>query len=509
MKLVTAAEFRDIETEYMEKSGLPSLVLMENASHSAAMHILARQSKGRVIVLCGTGINGGDGLAAARHLFVAGLQTEVYLNGQDDTFLPAVKISIRALEACGVTINRMNDESEIPDLSGADMIVDALLGIGLSGEVRPLLAAVIRAINASGKPVFSIDMPSGICADTGCVMGEAVRAAATLTFGCVKRGLVLYPGVEHAGEVILDPIGLPPSAYAHLRTEMPSVSDIWALLPPRAARSHKYNFGRVLVAAGCDNMPGAAVMASSGAYRAGAGLVTAAVTARVARVLHGWLKEAVTRVLPNEGGVLCDKSALALRLSNTEMTVALLGPGLSDCAASEKFVSAFLEEQIEPIVLDADALNIIARHREWLTELSARVPVILTPHMGEMSRMTGVSVETLLLDTIGSATAFALETGATVLLKDARTVIASPDGRVSINPTGCNALAKAGSGDVLAGLIAGFAAQGVEMFEAAQIACYIHGLAGERAAEALSDYGVTAAELLETIPAVIREIAAG
>jgi len=495
-----------IEVDCMEKSGLPSLVLIENAAHSAAMQILARQPKGRVAVLCGTGVNGGDGISAARHLFVGGLETEVYLVGASETLLPVIKFSLRALEAVGMTYVPINEEQDVPDLSGVDLVVDALLGIGLSGDVRPLYASVIRAINTSGKPVFAIDLPSGICADTGRVMGEAVRADVTLTYGCVKRGLVLYPGAEYAGEVLLDRIGLPVTASAHLSTEMPEASDIRKLLPPRAARSHKYSYGRVLVAAGCDNMPGAAIMAASAAYRAGAGLVTAAVTAHVARTLHGWLKEAVTLVVPDDSGFLCDRSAIAMMKAKEEAKVAVLGPGLSDCPVTERFIGAFLEGLTVPIVIDADALNILARHRNWLTALTTHAPTILTPHMGEMSRLTGTPAETLLYDTINQATSLAVSTGAIVLLKDARTIIAAPDGRVSINPTGCNALAKAGSGDVLAGLIAGFAAQGAGLFEAAQIACYVHGLAGERAAEALSAYGVTASELLETIPAVIREI---
>ena len=510
MKIATSAEIRIIEVDCMEKSGLPPLVLMENAAHSSALEILSRLPKGsRVAVFCGTGINGGDGMAAARHLFVGGLQTEVYLIGGNETLLPVIKINIRALEAAGLSYTVLNDESDIPDLSHADMVVDALLGIGLSGDVRPLYASIIRAVNNSGKPVFAIDLPSGICADTGRVMGEAIRAQATLTFGCIKRGLVLYPGAEYAGEVLLDRIGLPPSASAHLPTEMPEAEDIRALLPVRAARSHKYSHGRVLSAAGCNGMPGAAVMAAAAAYRAGAGLVLAAATAHVTHILQSWLKEAVTLSMPDEDGMLCDRSALVLKAVKTEAQVALVGPGLTDSPVTEKFVGAFLEGLSIPTVLDADALNILARHRDWLTALTAHAPTILTPHMGEMSRLTGLPAETLLYDTIGSATALAAETGAIVLLKDARTIIASPDGRISINPTGCNALAKAGSGDVLAGLIAGFAAQGCGLFEAAQIACYVHGLAGERAAETLSVYGVTASELLDIIPSVLLEIASG
>jgi len=510
MKAATAAELRRIENEYMEEAGLPSLVLMETAAHSIALHVLKELRKGRVVVLCGTGKNGGDGLAAARHLAAHGLQTDVFLVGNAAPSEPDVCINIRALAACGVVLRRVTKAEEAAAVAeyikGADLILDALLGIGLSGAVRPLCAEVIRVVNASGVPVLSVDMPSGICADTGRVMGAAVRAQETVTLVCRKRGHVLYPGVEFAGRVVLAGIGLPASALESVELDMLSAVEACTLLPVRAARSHKYQFGRVLSVAGCDNMPGAAVMAATAAYRAGAGLVMAAGTGRVVQMLQAGVKEAVTLTLADEGGTLCEASTQALAAEKAKASVVLLGSGLSDCAATEGFVEAFMRGINVPIVVDADALNILARHRDWLTALAAEAPVVLTPHMGEMSRLTGIPAEDLLEDTIGAAARLAKETGAIVLLKDARTIIAAPDGRVSMNPTGCSALAKAGSGDVLAGLIAGFAAQGLALYDAARAACYIHGLAGEHAAAEMSAYGVMASDLLDEIPSTIQYV---
>ena len=510
MKLATTAELRRIEANYMEQSGLPDLVLIETAAHSIAAHIAQNLPTGRVAVICGMGTNGADGLAAARHLHSAGILTDVFLVGGGDALLPAIQANLQALAACGIPLCRIRTEAEaavLPSvLRKADWVLDALLGIGLTGDVRPLCAEVIRFINESPPPVLALDMPSGICADTGHVMGVAVHARETLTFIAVKRGLALYPGAAYAGRVTLNRIGLPAFADTHILIEMPEAHDIRNLLPKRPICAHKYSFGRVLSVCGCDNMPGAAVMAAIGAYRAGAGLVTAASTRHVAHTLQAWVKEAVTVALPDEGGALCRESALALRTEASKADVILLGPGLSNCPAAEGFVETILPNIDVPVVIDADALNILAKHKGLLAALAHKTPTLLTPHMGEMSRLTGLPAAELATGTIGAATALARETGAFVLLKDARTIIAAPDGRVSVNPTGCSALAKAGSGDVLAGLIAGFAAQGLKLYDAARTACYIHGLAGEQAAAYLSAYGVTATDLLEQIPKTIQTI---
>jgi len=510
MKIVTAAEIRQIEASYMEKSWLPPLVLMETAARGAANHVLARFPKGRVAVLCGAGVNGGDGLAAARFLAADGLEVEVYLAGNPQNAPEVVKTAIRALNACGIVPRRIASVEDAavlpPAFARADCIIDALLGTGVTGDVRAPLSSVIEAVNASCRFVFSIDMPSGICADTGRVCGIAVRAAQTLAIGTYKRGLLLYPGAEYVGELLLDGIGLPRAVFDNITTEMLTADEICALLPARPARSHKYTFGRVLSAAGCDQMPGAAVMAATAAYRAGAGLVTAAGTAHVIHTIHNWLKEAVTLILPDENGALCAESASAL--SGVAANVLLLGPGLSDCPATEEFVGAMLRYAAVPTVVDADALNIAARHKDWLCEASGKAPVLLTPHMGEMSRLTGLPADALLADTIGAAAALAQETGAIVLLKDAHTIVAAPDGRVTINPTGCNAMATAGSGDVLAGLIAGLAAQGADLHNAARVGCYLHGLAGELAAAEKSAYSVIASDILDYIPAAFRQVGA-
>ena len=506
MKLITAEEARHAEREWMQSTGLPALVLIENAARAVAQKAACMCPSGRMAVVCGGGTNGADGLAAARMLAAAGRQVAVFSIGTAREDGDAA-VCMKALKAFGVA-PRMVGESDmdalLASLREADLVIDALLGTGLAGAVKALQASAIHAMNACGRPILAVDMPSGVCADTGGARGAAVKAAAVVTFGAVKRGLMLHPGAYLAGEVVLADIGLPPYAFAAVATETLCAGDVRQLLPYRAPRAHKYSVGSVLSVAGCDRMTGAAVLAASAAYRAGAGLVTAAGTERVVSVLQGRLPEALTLALPSEAGA--PRVSGALTAAKARASAVLLGPGLSDCAASESFVLQFIEGVQAPVVLDADALNILARHKAALHALTAETPVVLTPHMAEMSRLTGIPAEALLDDTIGAATGLARETNAVVALKDACTVIAAPDGRVTVNATGCNALAKAGAGDVLAGTIAALLAQGLCAYDAARVGCYIHGLAGQRAAAAKSIYGVNASDIVDWLPETMQYI---
>jgi NAD(P)H-hydrate epimerase len=349
-----------------------------------------------------------------------------------------------------------------------------------------------------------VDIPSGVNSDTGLVCGTAVKADLTLTFSYPKIGIMLYPGAEYAGTIRIADISIPisPSVQAGIIHTTLADGEIPELLPPRKARSNKGTFGHVLGFAGSAGMPGAAIMSASAAYRTGAGYVCACTTPSVAKILQHGAHEVVTRIVPDHNGALCPESLTAVEDELERATVVYVGPGLSRGKEVSSFVFALLEAVKVPIVIDADALNAISEDITVLKKLHA--PCVITPHPGEMSRLTGLSVDEILAGTIETASAFAREFNVVTVLKDARTIVANPNGHSYINNSGTSALAKAGTGDVLTGIITGFIAQGMDVYEAAALGVYIHGKAGENAEKTLSQYGVTATDVLEHIPRVLN-----
>ena len=347
-------------------------------------------------------------------------------------------------------------------------------------------------------------MPSGVSADTGQVLGTAVKADITVTFGFPKIGLILYPGAEYAGKIEIADISLPHGlkAVSEADTSIFTDKEIKECLPIRRPRTNKGSFGRVYAFTGSAGMPGAAVLSASAAYKAGAGYVCACVIPSVAQVMHNSLREAVTRILPEHNGYYCVKSLDAVADELNRADVAYVGPGIGRGAQVREFVFGLIETVQAPMVLDADALNAVSEDVSILKKLKA--PCVITPHPGEMSRLTKLSVDDILNNTIKTAGEFSREFNVITVLKDARTIAASPDGRFYINVTGSPALAKAGTGDVLTGVISGFIAQGLDPFTAAMAGSYIHGKAGELAGAKLSNYGVLASDLLDYIPEALK-----
>jgi NAD(P)H-hydrate epimerase len=487
MYAVTAAQMRGIEQKYITELGIPSLLLMENAAVQAARHVYETAKPGsRIAVVCGPGNNGGDGYAIARQLFTRGL--DVCAVAVASPVTPDAVTNLEILRRLGVPI--------LPFLTQPyDVVVDALFGTGLAKTPEGVYAEAIQAINRFGGRVLSVDIPSGFCSDTGAMPGgAAVHAHTTVTFGFAKVGLYLYPCAAHCGEIFTEGISIPtawPEEYSpwlKVNTE----ADIKALLPPRRAVSNKGDYGRVCVVAGCPAMPGAAVLACAAAYRTGAGLVDACVHEETARALHARLPEAVTS--PR------DRLAQSLEAAD----VILLGPGLGREACGREAVRLVMAQARRPLVIDADGLNILAADTGLLRALT--VPCVITPHPAEMARLTGQRVENILRNPVKAARDFAAGHNVHVLLKGARTVIAAPGGNAYINATGSAALAKAGTGDVLAGIITGLAAQGLSVFDAAAAGAYLHGKAGEAAGEALSPYGVLAAEVADFLPRVFKSL---
>ncbi len=512
MKLVTSKEMRDIELALNKKNLMPTILMMENAARDVAEYCLfigKCLKNPKFLIVCGTGNNGGDGLAVARSLFFKKAEASIIFVGDEKKLKGDAKANMDVIMHLGIPILFLNNENDVSKLeryiNTNNIIIDAIFGTGLDREVTGLYKQMIDLINRSEKRVVSIDIPSGINSDTGEVMGVSVNAETTVTLGLPKIGLFTYPGCEYAGDIVIRNSFMPQLLIdqADIKVEMLLDEEISKLLPKRAGRSNKGKFGKVFVIAGCDKMPGAAVLSSKAALRSGCGLVKACVIKSVANIIHNNVTEAVTLILQEKDGTLCADSLNALLPELKDVSCVLLGPGLSITDDTVEFLTKLLPEINSPLLLDADALNIISQDISLLK--SIKNPFIITPHPAEMSRLTGKTVAEILKDPIKCASEFSKSNNCITVLKDAKTIVTSPEGQVYINNSGNNSLAKAGTGDALAGIIAGFIAQGTPLFTSCELGTYIHGRAGERASLEKSNYGVLASDLIEYVPRVLLE----
>ena len=500
MKILTAAEMREVDRRTIE-AGIPGLVLMENAGHRVVEFLATRfapLSQERIVVLCGKGNNGGDGLVVARQLLTrfGPASLHAVLLAAPAELKGDAAANLAMFLAAGGTV-----ESEIPPESrAATLVIDALLGTGLSGPASGRMLEGIREIN-QGFPsaaVVAIDLPSGMPSDSGEPSGEFARAVATVTFTAPKVAHALPPNCDLIGDLIVSPIGSPPDLYEDAWLELLQPGMFAEVLAPRARAAHKGSYGHVLVVAGSRGKTGAAAMAGLSALRAGAGLVTVASAASAIPQIAALSPELMTEPLcETESGVIALNADLDSLLPGK--TVLAIGPGLGRAPQIAAMVRALAEGFEGPAVLDADALV------DRLPSGAGRIR-ILTPHPGEMARLTGKTTAEIQADRTGIARAFATTHAVTLVLKGQRTVIAFPDGRVWINPTGSPAMGKGGSGDILTGMIAGLVAQFPGMAdEAVGAAVYLHGLAGELGARALGDKCLIATDLLDYLPNAMEE----
>jgi NAD(P)H-hydrate epimerase len=491
MKVLTAAQMREVDRR-TAGMGIPGIVLMENAGHRVVELLAERFAPlpaQRMVVLCGKGNNGGDGLVVARQL-----HTRFHPQALDVVLLAAPEelkgdaaANYQMLAACGCPVWR-----EIPaEARLATLVVDALLGTGISGPATGAMLEGIREING-GFPlakVVAVDIPSGMPSDSGEPVGEFARADYTVTFTAPKMGQVLPPNCDGVGELVVGPIGSPPELYEDVWLSLLAPEMFEELLEPRPPGGHKGTFGHVLVVAGSRQKSGAAAMAGLGALRAGAGLVTVASAASAIPVIAAHAPELMTAPIDDLDHLVEGKTVIAM------------GPGLGRGPDIEALVTRAVAEFAQPMVLDADAL---VGHA---FSLPGRVRV-LTPHPGEMARLTGKTTAEIQNDRVGAARAFAMDRHVTLVLKGQRTVIAFPDGRVWINPTGTPAMGTGGSGDVLTGMIAGFLAQfPSQPDQAVAAAVYLHGLAGEIGARALGEKCLIATDVLRYLPDAMEECA--
>jgi ADP-dependent NAD(P)H-hydrate dehydratase / NAD(P)H-hydrate epimerase len=547
-RLVTAEEMAGLDRAAITTRGIPSLTLMERAGREAARAIVAwwraaggvrrrgsgaaatagsgagargaritrpGAALGSVLVFCGRGNNGGDGLVVARHLKAAGFTPRALVAAAEESLSPDARTNLDACLKARVPVTFLPDrrawgvgsEAAIA-AEGSVFLVDALLGTGSKGPPRDGIAAAIELATLAQKPIASIDIPSGVDATTGHASLPSIRADLTLTLGLAKVGLALEPGRDHAGEIQVLDIGIPHDLVDALRPSVVLATAAWAraLLPRRAPNAHKGSAGRVLVIGGSAGMMGAVALASHSSLRAGAGYSVAAVPGSCVDVLESRVTEVVKRGFAETSARSLAHEAVEAILPDAQRADAVaIGPGLSRDPDTERLVWSLLDQVEAPIVLDADGLNAF----EGKSLQRGHGPLIVTPHYGEAARLGGVSIGEVARDPLGWARSFAASSGAIVCLKSVPMLTVAPHEPAILNSTGNPGMATAGAGDVLTGTIAGLLAQGMDAAEAAAVGCFVSGLAGDIAARRLGRRGLTAGDIRDALPAALVALESG
>src|SRR5579862_4866614 len=514
MLLVTAAEMRRLDALTIERYGTPGHVLMERAG-SGATRVLLEQfphvRRKRVVVVAGKGNNGGDGFVIARLLRRRGVRADVVLLGKASDLKGDAARMLKALRRTKVKVVDVATDKDVARLSAAipdaTLLVDAIFGTGLNAPIAGRYAEVIHLMNASGIPIFAVDIPSGLDADRGTPLGVAIQAEATVTFGFAKLGQVIYPGAAHVGTLAVVDIGIAPQAIAEVqpRARLLDADEVAPLVPVRAVDAHKGSCGHVLLIAGSRGHTGAALLAARAACRSGAGLTTLAGPTSLNAVFCGGAPEVMTAPLRDADGLLEFEEA-ALRTLLDGKTAVVVGPGMGTHAAAEKLVRFLLAEVPLPMVLDADALTCVARDLDILK--TARARTVLTPHPGEMGRLLGAPTADVQVDRVGVAGSFAAAHHCVLVLKGAGSVIATADGSVAINSTGNPGMASGGMGDALSGILGGLLAQGLTPAAAACLGVYVHGKAADRVAATRGHIGVLASDVIDEVPATLNGLSA-
>ena len=515
MKLVTASEMRELDRRAIQDLGIPSLVLMENAGRTT-YQILRREFpelQGEVAVVAGRGNNGGDGFVVARYLANAGIPAAVFLLGARDQVSGDARVNLEILAHLDIEVTEVRTDADLNPLvhrlAKAGLIVDALLGTGLNSPVTGLMAALIERLNHLRAPVLAVDIPTGLSADTGEVLGAALKARVTVTYGWPKLGQILPPGRDYVGRLWQVDISIPPILAREAPFELAEAREMRALLPSRPGGSHKGNFGHLLILAGSEGKTGAAALTCEAALRAGAGLVTLGVPASLNDILEAKLTEAMTLPLPEAAAARALGAAAWAPIMDslgTRFTVAL-GPGIGTHPETRELVARLGRDLACPMVIDADGINNLAGASAGLKDAAG--PRILTPHPGEMARLVGLTTPEVQARRLDLALETAARLGVILVLKGAQTVVAAPDGRASINSTGNPALASGGTGDVLTGLMGGFLAQGLAPWDAARLGVYLHGLAADFFVSRHGQRGMIAGDLLAVWPQMLTEFSRG
>lgn len=514
MKLCTPKQMQNIDRRAIDGMKIPGLELMEAAGSRVVDAIVEQYGDitGQVItIVCGKGNNGGDGLVAARYLHEKGAKIEIFLTGRADTVEGDAMTNLKRAEKIGLYVKEIDDIDDFSIDYNSNIIIDAIFGTGFSGDIKAPYDEIIFKINDHPASVVAIDAPSGLDGATGAVAEPCVRADLTVTFGLPKFGQALYPGKEYCGLLLVADIGFPDEAIEKedIDRYLLMEDEAAAMLPRRAPDSHKGDFGKLFVLAGSEGYTGAAAMTAEAGLRSGTGLVILGCPSGLNDIFEQKLTEVMTRPLPQ----VRKKRCLALRgLGEVREMVkwadaVAVGPGIGTYHETRDLVFRLISKLDKPAIFDADALNILAKNMDYLKGHSA--PLVISPHPGEMSRLTGKTIEQIQKNRIDIALEFAEKFNLVCILKGAPSVIAAPSGQVWINPTGNEGMATAGSGDVLTGLIGGFLAQGLMDIDAAVLGCYVHGKAGDLAMENLGARGMIAGDILHMVPEALREMEEG
>ena len=516
MRVLTSAQMREADRRTIEEVGLPSAVLMENAGRQVAAAMVSAFEEldaMRVAVLCGPGSNGGDGFVVARVLAARGIDVSVFLVGRADGVTGDARTNLTVLRNLGLDVVEVGDvpawELHGTDVLGADVVVDALYGTGLRGPLEGLVQTIVDDVNSSTRPVVAIDLPSGLSADTHEVIGPSIDATLTVTLGAPKLPLVLPPGELRAGMLVVADIGIPDPVIQ-------SVSGPWIdvltregmreLIEPRSPESHKGDYGRLLIVAGSRGKTGAAALAALAALRSGAGLVTVAAPASSIAAIAAHGAEFMTLPLDETADGTVAQSAVDELLA-FDADVIAIGPGLGRSPSVSAVVQALVEHSGVPLVLDADALYAFAGEADRLVGREG-LDVIVTPHVGEMARLVGLTSDEVQSRRLEVARDFAATHRVHVVLKGYRTIIASPERRTSINPTGNAGMATAGAGDVLTGVIAAWLGQLLDAEAATRLGVFLHGLAGDLAEADEGEVALIAGDILGHLGDAVLDLTA-
>jgi len=504
MKVSSVQEMRSLDREAGETYGIPEEILMENAGE-AAYRVIAQETgipKRTFVILCGIGNNGGDGLVVARKILSGGGTVRVFLLGDAEKFSGAAKKNFEIAKRLTIEMPPAESADSIrTDIAHADAVIDAIFGTGLTRDVKGLFREVIDLVNTKARRVFSLDIPSGIDGDTGRVLGAAVKAHSTITFGLPKRGNILYPGYDYCGKLYVSPISFPHALQnrgdirVSIHTPVP--------LPPRKKDGHKGDFGEALFIAGAASYIGAPYFAAYSFLKAGGGYSRLAAPASIAAHIAAKGSEIV--LIPQKetptGSVARRNKAALLSLAE-KMDVVVLGPGLSLHEETQDLVRELAAGIQKPLLIDGDGLTAVSSRPTILKKRKAAT--ILTPHPGEMARLTKKKIADIEADRIGILQQTAAELNAVIVLKGAHSLIGCPDGEVFINMSGNPGMAKAGTGDVLTGAIAAMHGIGLPVPEAVRMGVFIHGYAGDLAAEARGEDGISAQDILDHLPLAMR-----
>lgn len=514
MYLVTAKEMQQMDQKTIHHTGIPGRILMENAGLGAFRFMcrcFPNIENASVGIIAGRGNNGGDGFVIARYLAQKNIPAKVYLLSKKGRVKGDAKANLDLIKTFNIPLVEIPDPETFKNckraMRGHDIYVDAIFGTGLNADVRGYFKDVIQFVNRLGKPVFAVDIPSGLNADTGQVCGVCIKARATATFAYPKIGHMVYPGPEYTGNLHIVDIGIPGSVADEVGPQQFILDKEYLkeVLVPRHPNSHKGKTGHLLAIAGSPGKSGAAAMTAMTAMRVGAGLVTLGVPKSLNPVVESQIIEPMTYALPETADGVLDVSGMeAIKKLMPGKTCLVTGPGIGTAMETKQLFFEMMRTTKIPVVLDADAINIIAENLDALIPL--KIPVILTPHPGEMGRLCGLAASDVQKNRINLARQLATRYRAHVVLKGARTVIAHPDGRIYLNLTGNPGMASGGMGDVLTGAIAGFITQGYSPEDAIHLGVYLHGAAADHLSIKIGPIGYLATDVMNQLPSQIRDL---